>query len=98
VGVRSSATGTEPSLPAIIFGGLHADIPLSASQGEQLADLIADDRLTCVLDVSEMSKREVSRCPCSAVRGRPRQVLFTPQAGSPDSSTQCRPRRRAVER
>lgn len=57
-GVRSSGDGTGPGLSVPIFGGLHADVPLEASAGAYVADLIARERLTCVLDLSEMSKGE----------------------------------------
>lgn len=57
-GVRASGDGSSPGLAVIVFGGLHGDVPLEPSSGELVADLIVDRRLTCVLDVSEMSKAE----------------------------------------
>ncbi len=55
-GIRSSADGAGPGLPFVIFGGDHADVPLDATAGELLADLIVDDRIPAVLDLSLMSK------------------------------------------
>lgn len=60
-GVRASGDGTGPGLAVIVFGGLHGDVPLEPSSGNLVADLIVDRRLTCVLDVSEMSKAEQRR-------------------------------------
>ena len=57
-GVRSDEDGTGPGLPVVIFGGLHGDLPLEAGAGAFVAELIAEQRLTCVLDVSEFSKGE----------------------------------------
>lgn len=55
-GIRSSADGKGPGLPFVIFGGDHGDVPLESTAGELLADLIVDDRIPAVLDLSDMSK------------------------------------------
>ncbi|GAB4989585.1 DUF87 domain-containing protein [Mycobacterium avium subsp. hominissuis] len=55
-GIRSSADGKGPGLPFVIFGGDHGDVPLEPTAGELLADLIVDDRVPAVLDLSHMSK------------------------------------------
>jgi hypothetical protein len=55
-GIRSSANGKGPGLPFVIFGGDHGDVPLEPTAGELLADLIVDDRIPAVLDLSHMSK------------------------------------------
>lgn len=60
-GLRSSADGKGPGLPIVVFGGLHADVPLEAGAGELLADVVVDQRLTCVIDVSEMTKADQRR-------------------------------------
>lgn len=60
-GLRSSSDGTKPGLPLVVFGGRHGDIPLEPTAGAMLADLILDNRLTCILDVSEFSKGDVTR-------------------------------------
>lgn len=55
-GIRSSADGKGAGLPFVIFGGDHGDVPLEPTAGELLADLIVDDRVPAVLDLSHMSK------------------------------------------
>lgn len=55
-GIRSSADGAGPGLPFVIFGGDHGDVPLEPTAGELLADLVVDDRIPAVLDLSHMSK------------------------------------------
>jgi len=57
-GVRSSGDGRGPGLAVPVFGGLHGDIPLEPSSGKLIAKLITDQRLTCVLDVSEFDTRQ----------------------------------------
>lgn len=52
-GLRASRDGKTPGLPIPVFGGRHGDIPLEASAGAMLADLIIDKRLSCVLDLSQ---------------------------------------------
>ncbi|KQP62954.1 DUF853 family protein [Nocardioides sp. Leaf285] len=53
-GVRSSGDGDAPGLAVTVFGGRHGDLPLEPSAGTLLADLVVEERMTCVLDVSEM--------------------------------------------
>ena len=60
-GVRSSADGKGPGLPIPIFGGAKGDVPLEATGGAVLADLVVDEALTCVLDVSEFTEAEKIR-------------------------------------
>lgn len=57
-GVRSNAAGDGPGLPVPVFGGLHGDVPLDPRSGKLVAEVIADSRLTCVLDVSEFTTRQ----------------------------------------
>ncbi len=60
-GLRSSADGTAPGLEILIFGGCHGDVPLEETGGQVLADLVVDDRVSCVLDVSELSEGAKTR-------------------------------------
>lgn len=55
-GLRSSASGKGPGIPIVIFGGDHADVPLGETSAETIADVIVDERLSAVLDLSELSK------------------------------------------
>jgi hypothetical protein len=57
-GVRSSKDGKGPGLPIAILGGLHGDVPLEPTSGKMIADMIVEQRLTCVLDISEFEDRQ----------------------------------------
>lgn len=56
-GLRSSADGNRPGLPIPIFGGLHGDLPLAPTGGAVMAQLIVDQGLSCVLDVSDFDTK-----------------------------------------
>jgi hypothetical protein len=56
-GLRSSGDGTGPGLPIPIFGGLHGDLPLLPEAGAVIAELIFEQNLTCILDVSEFDSK-----------------------------------------
>ena len=56
-GLRSSGDGTGPGLPIPIFGGLHGDLALPPEAGAMVAELIAEQNLTCILDVSEFDSK-----------------------------------------
>lgn len=60
-GLRSSADGKGPGLPIPIFGGDHGDVPLEAAGGAFLAELIAESRLSCVVDTSAFSEGDKTR-------------------------------------
>jgi len=60
-GLRSSADGTAEGLPVVIFGGDHADLPLAETAGVLLADLVVDERVPAVLDLSTLSKSAARR-------------------------------------
>lgn len=60
-GVRAAGDGQTPGLSVLVFGGLHGDVPLEPTAGNLVADLITEQRITCVLDVSEMSKADQRR-------------------------------------
>jgi uncharacterized protein len=61
-GLRSSKDGKGPGLPIPIFGGKRGDVPLERGGGQLVADLVVDQRLSCVLDLStfdsERSKKQ----------------------------------------
>lgn len=53
-GLRSGRDGNaKGGLPVFIFGGKHGDVPLTKGSGEIVADVIVDQRLACVVDLSE---------------------------------------------
>ncbi len=60
-GLRSAADGKGPGLAVPVLGGEHGDIPLEATGGLVLADLIAETRLSCVIDLSEFSETAKAR-------------------------------------
>lgn len=60
-GVRAAGDGESPGLSVLVFGGNHGDVPLEPGAGQLVADLVVDQRLTCVLDVSEMTKADQRR-------------------------------------
>lgn len=60
-GLRSAGDGRGPGLAVPIFGGRHGDVPLERAGGPLLADLVVDERLSCVLDVSELSEGDKTR-------------------------------------
>ena len=60
-GIRSSADGKGPGLKVLVLGGRHGDLPLEASAGALIAELVVDRFVTAVLDVSLFSKAEQIR-------------------------------------
>jgi hypothetical protein len=60
-GIRTSADGERAGLPIPVFGGRHGDIPLEPTAGAVVADLVIDQELSCVLDVSEFTRVELRR-------------------------------------
>lgn len=64
-GVRSSADGKRAGLAVPVFGGKHGDVPLEATAGALMADLIIGDDsrgyLSCILDVSQFTISEQRR-------------------------------------
>ena len=63
-GLRSAADGKRPGLAVPIFGGQHGDVPLEKTGGQVLADLVVDERASCVLDLSDMSEGDKIRFLC----------------------------------
>lgn len=55
-GLRSSADGTAPGLPVVIFGGEHSDVDLPETSGAIIADVLIEQRFPAVLDMSLLSK------------------------------------------
>jgi hypothetical protein len=54
-GLRFAADGATPATsPVVVFGGQHADIPLTAGMGAALGRLVGTQALACVVDVSDL--------------------------------------------
>lgn len=96
-GIRSTVDGKHESpYPIVVFGGLHADIPLDEHMGEALAEAIIDENISCIIDLSELSKsawRRFTRDFCRALfkkNSSPRHVFieeateFVPQTRRPE--------------
>jgi hypothetical protein len=60
-GLRSSADGKGEGLPVVIVGGEHGDVPLERKGGDLLADLVVDEGLSMVLDMSLLGSRAAER-------------------------------------
>lgn len=59
VGLRSAGTG--PGLGVVIFGGREQDVPLERGSGETIADFIAENRVSSIVDVSDLSEGDKVR-------------------------------------
>lgn len=57
-GLKSNADGDGPGFPVAIFGGDHADVPISVAAARPIAELIAGRNLPAVLDVSDFNMSE----------------------------------------
>lgn len=57
-GLRSAANGKGAGLKIVIAGGDHADVPIDPSNGEVLADLVVNEKLSVVIDLSLFRKGE----------------------------------------
>jgi hypothetical protein len=51
-GLRSSADGKSEGLPITIMGGKHGDIPLEPTAGALVADIVVNERVSLLLDLS----------------------------------------------
>jgi len=60
-GLRSSADGERPGYPVVVLGGIHGDLPLEPAAGAAVADLVVDQGLSAVLDLSEFTDGELAR-------------------------------------
>ncbi|HEY9147109.1 MAG TPA: helicase HerA-like domain-containing protein, partial [Thiobacillus sp.] len=60
-GLRSSADGKHAGHSIVVFGGDHADLPLQSTSGQVIADLIIQERIPAVLDLSLFRKGEQTR-------------------------------------
>lgn len=59
-GIRSSADGRGPGLPIVIIGGERGDVPIEVNAGEVVAKLVVEERVSVLLDLSPLRKKEVS--------------------------------------
>lgn len=55
-GLKSSADGKRPGIPAVIIGGPRADVLLDADAGAEVADLVVAEPHSFIIDLDELSK------------------------------------------
>ena len=60
-GLRASCDGSAPGYPVVVFGGRHADIPITADAAAILGQVIAREALVCVVDLSELGSSAARR-------------------------------------
>lgn len=60
-GLRSRIDGAAAGYAIAVFGGEHADLELEPTAGEVIANAIAEDHFSAVLDVSLLRKGEANR-------------------------------------
>lgn len=54
-GLRSSANGKLGAFPVVIFGGEHADVPISEHAGHAVARIVAEGNRPSIIDLDGMS-------------------------------------------
>jgi uncharacterized protein len=59
-GLRAGASGNA-GYPVVVFGGRHADVPITAGLGAPLGQLIARQALASVVDLSELGSNTARR-------------------------------------
>lgn len=52
-GLRLASDGKNKGIDITIFGGLHGDVPLEPLAGQLMADLVVDEGISAILDVSQ---------------------------------------------
>src|SRR5436309_7649311 len=83
-GLRAAADGKRPGLPIVILGGDHGDVPLELTAGQVIADLVVDEGISAVLDLSLFRNGSLPR---GASPPPPR--LGEPVPGSPKTPPTC---------
>jgi DNA helicase HerA-like ATPase len=60
-GLRASVDGAAPGYRVAVFGGRHADVPITADMGTALGRMIAREALVCIVDLSELGSSAARR-------------------------------------
>lgn len=60
-GLRLSANGKSPAYDIPVIGGLRGDIPLEATGGHLIADIITETGRSLIVDISQFSKADRQR-------------------------------------
>lgn len=59
-GIRSSADGKSPGFPVVVLGGEHGDLPLEKTAAETIARLVVEERVSVLIDLSSLRKKDVA--------------------------------------
>lgn len=57
-GLKSNSTGKRAGFPVVVFGGEHADIQISASHGDAIAEVVGTSTTPTIIDTSQMRTGE----------------------------------------
>jgi len=60
-GLGQGANGAAPPFPVTVFGGLHADVPLTPGMASALGRLVGTQPIACVVDVSDFGSAAARR-------------------------------------
>jgi hypothetical protein len=60
-GLKSSADGKSKGYSVVIFGGAHADVPITPQAGAALAELVATGNRPCIIDLKSWTIGERTR-------------------------------------
>ncbi len=60
-GLRAGVTPAKPGFPVVVFGGRHADVPLSEDMGRAMAHVVGKQSIACVIDLSELGSSAARR-------------------------------------
>ena len=58
-GLRYAADGRGKGIECLILGGAHGDIPVEPTGGAVVADLVADERVNVIIDISRKANGEM---------------------------------------
>lgn len=51
-GLRHDLSGKGPGIEVLILGGIHGDIPIEPTGGQVVADLVVDENVSVIIDIS----------------------------------------------
>lgn len=60
-GLKSSKDGAHAGYPVVVFGGRHGDVPLSAGDGNTVADFVVEERLPAILSLRHFESQADQR-------------------------------------
>jgi uncharacterized protein len=60
-GLRASADGSASGYPVVVFGGRHADVPITVDTAAALGKIIACEALASVVDLSDLGSSSARR-------------------------------------